>query len=874
MSDQFYLYSLPASAFFSDEENNKEYILNKLLEESRGAEKQLNKTLIDQDYDVIYDDITFIGYQIAEAKQALKLSISNHQGIRYLREDALTHVVRDVNGKLTDERQPNKHNIISMFPSILSRTLGIEMNKLTLDIIIFDSSYTDVLESLIKQGFMYGEELYLPYTASAGQIREEKIIFAKKEVLDKHRNSLMCGLSITSINESEYKGANINKYLAYLALGQSASEQWNVDLDRCIVVDDFETMVNGTVDFINHETYDVTRKQMDVPIPHTDGCGMILLSESDKNFQFRMPWFKGLMAVFPFDTFIHNIEGASSKAIDIYNKEWDIVEDDIRIIFVKSQFKMWKYYSSWQEYKDFYKLHGCQSGICSEDEDRGNAEFGYQMLQSLTDVTDKELEHIASKTVKDINMAGSDKDTMLKTLGVGAGKQTHIQQALALLPELAADDYCVENLKDTRRSMIKRALYGKLEIDAKYTFIIPDLYAFSEKLFLNIDKPKGLLADGEVYCSLYPNNERLLCLRSPHLYREHAVKYNMVDQERSKWFVTSGLYTSSHDLISKLLQFDVDGDDSLVVADEKIIEIADRNMKNEDVVPLYYEMATAKAEIISNNSIYRGLVEAFKGNIGKYSNAISKLWNTDNPNLKVIKWLCMENNFSIDQAKTLFMPTRPDDIDDEINHALSKEFPNGKRVDYKLPNFFQYAKNKTVNEVEPLNNSTVNRLQKIIPQNNIRFKDVVGKLDYKTLMSPTRWIKDEAMESRIIKQYEECLKDKLRQTRRKGVNLRLINQEIKKQLLEVCADKTYLVDMLISYLYTSKKSKIILWDCFGREIVRSIKRNKGIGICVDCKEDYEITKQRQCRCDGCKDVYERRIDAKRKREKRNVKMSG
>ena len=49
----------------------------------------------------------------------------------------------------------------------------------------------------------------------------------------------MCGLSIESINEQG--GMNINKFLAYLALCNSATDEWkNFDIDKSIVVDDME----------------------------------------------------------------------------------------------------------------------------------------------------------------------------------------------------------------------------------------------------------------------------------------------------------------------------------------------------------------------------------------------------------------------------------------------------------------------------------------------------------------------------------------------------------------------------------------------------------------------------------------------------------
>ena len=37
---------------------------------------------------------------------------------------------------------------------------------------------------------------------------------------------------------------------------------------------------------------------------------------------------------------------------DIWGKEYNVFEDDIKIIFTKSQLKMYKYYDSWDQYKE------------------------------------------------------------------------------------------------------------------------------------------------------------------------------------------------------------------------------------------------------------------------------------------------------------------------------------------------------------------------------------------------------------------------------------------------------------------------------------------------------------------------------------------
>lgn len=94
----------------------------------------------------------------------------------------------------------------------------------------------------------------------------------------------------------------------------------------------------------------------------------------------------------------------------------------------------------------------------------------------------------------------------------------------------------------------------------------------------------------------------------------------------------------------------VDGDKVLMVSDKDFISIAKRNM--EDIVPLFYNMKKAESVQITSQAKYDGLVAAFVGgNIGNYSNDISKIWNSgeiSDEALMCVKWLCLENNFTID----------------------------------------------------------------------------------------------------------------------------------------------------------------------------------------------------------------------------------
>ena len=85
----------------------------------------------------------------------------------------------------------------------------------------------------------------------------------------------MCGLTIDKINSKG--GNNVNKHLAYMALTNSATDEWKeFDIDKSIVIDDFETNVYGTFDFVDETDYSITRKTDYVPIPHSHWSVMYL----------------------------------------------------------------------------------------------------------------------------------------------------------------------------------------------------------------------------------------------------------------------------------------------------------------------------------------------------------------------------------------------------------------------------------------------------------------------------------------------------------------------------------------------------------------------------------------------------------------------
>ncbi len=859
--------------------NNKLPELEKLLKEYGYSKEDISLFRLDKSDEV---DVEILSEHIDTVQEYIKWN----NLIRHKRDKAkeskdklLTLLANKVNqNEITNGKDHVReirkesltdNNVISVFDSALTRTIGIKQDKLTDALMVVQVYYFDVFKDISFYGFTYKGEKYKYFTSSAGQIRKKKAVFIKESVWNRIEKTVMCGLTIDQINSKG--GNNVNKHLAYMALTNSATDLWgDFDIEKSIVIDDFETNVYGTFDFIDESDYSITRKTDYVPIPHTDGAGMMLPSVSQKNFMFRAPWIKGLLGVFDFRRFVE-VNHCSPIIKDIYGKEHDITKEDIKVIFTKSQFKMYKYYESWDEYKSFYKKYNCTAGICNVEEDKvKNAKINYQMLQTLTNITDPEIDMLTEKSVEKIENVCTSKDTMMNILGVTPynTKMTPFQKAIKIYPSLLSDTYAKDVIREVKDSLLKKYRSGKLEVIGKYTFLLPDFYAACEYWFGGIENPNGLLSDKEVFCNLFKKSDKLDCLRSPHLYKEHAIRFNVASDgygdrvsKIKEWFTTNAVYTSVHDLISKILQFDVDGDKSLVVAEPNFVRIAERNMNG--VVPLYYNMRKADPTLLNNKTIYAGLNAAFThGNIGIYSNDISKIWNNDvfiagneeeqKEAIDTVKLLCMENNFCIDSAKTLYMPERPDWFKPVVSKYTKK----------KLPAFFKYAKDKEKEQVEKRNQSFVNKIFDRIPNKSINTKGLnLGTIDYRLLMGNVNTVCSEEVNN---------LYDELNRKYRYMINmkdeyvdnLRYVACEIRERFNESGYSENTIADMLVEYLYGhEKRYKQLLWFCYGQNIVNNLEKNIQIKKtkfiqCIDCGEWVEVpVESKGERCESCQKYY-------------------
>ena len=193
----------------------------------------------------------------------------------------------------------------------------------------------------------------------------------------------------------------------------------------------------------------------------------------------------------------------------------------------------------------------------------------------------------------------------------------------------------------------------------------------------------------------------------------------------------------------------------------------------------------------------------------------------------------------------------------------------------KVPHFFIYAKGKTAKQVEPVNDSVVNRLERIIKSPNLRFETkTLGKFDYHTLMhDPATKIKpqDEA----LIQAYMEISREsgyRLIEDDSGKNNHNYVYQQTRDQLLAIDSDIYHIVDVLVKQLFhvQNTKRKSMFWGCFGDIVLENIRNNIDMRtiLCSGCGKRIRPMSPRQMMCDECWEIRHRELkrDWKRKHD--------
>lgn len=194
----------------------------------------------------------------------------------------------------------------------------------------------------------------------------------------------------------------------------------------------------------------------------------------------------------------------------------------------------------------------------------------------------------------------------------------------------------------------------------------------------------------------------------------------------------------------------------------------------------------------------------------------------------------------------------------------------------KVPHFFIYAKGKTASQVEPPNNSVVNRLEKVVKSPNLRFETkTLGKFDHHMLMhDASTEIQERDMP--LIQAFMEISQKsgyRLIEDDSGKNNHRYIYQQTREQLLEIDPDIKHVVDVLIKQLFyvQNTKRKSMFWGCFGDVVLDNLRRNVDINtiLCSGCGKRIRPMSGRQMMCDDCAAIQQREKTKERVRRFRS-----
>lgn len=233
--------------------------------------------------------------------------IAAYEGVRKIDRKKLYAYEYDKDGNLVEELE-NINKQIALFESEMVRYTehSLENFPLIMEIVYMKIAYqTLVFNQILERGLLIDDKKYVFYTSTTNQMKNGEFVLVEEDFYNKNQNKFMCGLTNDIINHKD--GCNSGKYLAYRGLPLSSStvpEDYEIDIDKCLVVPDFNTFVNENVECIDmdhnkREFTGIERRKEDVEIPQTDGAGMFLPGVLPVSAQIRCSHLKGV--IFPFD---------------------------------------------------------------------------------------------------------------------------------------------------------------------------------------------------------------------------------------------------------------------------------------------------------------------------------------------------------------------------------------------------------------------------------------------------------------------------------------------------------------------------------------------------------------------------------------------
>lgn len=489
---------------------------------------------------------------------------------------------------------------------------------------------------LARNGFDLNGKHYVRFMVGSGQMRRNTVSFINEELFDYMQERLMCGLN------DKIKTINLAKLSAYFALSFS-SVLW-VREPRVCVIKDFDTVIlNQKVNWINKHEEGNTVEQIykDIKLNSADGQGLIdpnmarlwaedmHLNYVPCSFVVRTAFIKGNLV--PFDFKAYAKEHGVLKIKDRYGTEYNV--EDIDVLLSESQFKMAKYYSSWEGYLSYHKTYNLKWGVAryNKEYDDEYVLTNYQYIQVLN-LTKEDISGLVSYTTNWIKNICSGDIKYALTYNVGVKNPTlsvdsiinscssTFTKAIIKNPEMLKDGFVQRKIYNSIKESIRQAKIGRIWVRGNYSFMISDPVAQCRSA-LGLS-PEGLLPANYVYSNFWNNrgvDGEICLLRSPLThYSEVNIQRLANTDEMKKWYkyIYSGIIYNIYDIsVVKHADSDFDGDICMSTNNPYFLKGAKR-----EELPIMYDKEAVPTQKITLPNQIRCDVKGLDTKVGQITN--------------------------------------------------------------------------------------------------------------------------------------------------------------------------------------------------------------------------------------------------------------
>ena len=423
-------------------------------------------------------------------------------------------------------------------------------------------------KDIARNGFDLNGKHYVRFMVGSGQMRRNTVTFINEELYSYMQEHLMCGL------QDKIKTINLAKLSAYFALSFS-SVLW-VRKPRVCVIKDFDTVIpNQDINYIhnteNGEEVKIISK--DIELNSCDGQGLISpemarLWASDMHLKYvpcsfviRSAFIKGNLVTFDFKEYAR--EQGIDTITDRYGTTYNI--EDIDVLLSESQFKMVKYYSSWEGYLSYHDSYNLKWGVAryNKEADDEYVLTNYQYIQVLN-LTKEDVEGLISYTTNWIKNICSGNPFYTLSYNVGVKNESDslsgiinscgsiFTKAMLKNPEMLNDGYIQRKIYNSIKESIRQAKLGRIWVKGNYQFMISDPVAQCRSA-LGLS-PDGLIPADNIYSNFWQQrtlSKEVVCCRSPLTHYSEVNPLKLFENEEVKrWYkyIYSGIIYSIYDI--------------------------------------------------------------------------------------------------------------------------------------------------------------------------------------------------------------------------------------------------------------------------------------------------------------------------------------